>query len=369
MFAILLSSRRMPLLFCLALYCFLPSVLCDSPTAVHLPTRILSPDNPFLENLGVNISTDDIRARLNAAYNVESASSMKRGPTIIEYKLDNPKDKSLAKRASQSYGPLMNFPQCLSCAGKAKRDSSLTVQNNFMAEQLITKMNSFATVGRCLFYGQRPTNSNPFTLSNLASDYACSFGGLAMRTIWHLWPNEGCDTDENYYCLNPRKPECCWLNPLMPGATPAERIPQAMLYFQQMSRAMALTCTGEVFTLLDNPDDIGVALPNPYESIWLTHELPALQGLFKIGIVTKLTAIRLSNKQHVDKTSLLRTATPRDVDIDWNEPVARAVKAKKLEFLRTYGNITVAEEAAKVHRRSLCGSAANQEDPTVDYFG
>ena len=392
--SIFVMPPRVAFFFAVVLHCLTVTVLCDNPTKVFPPNvRILDPTNPFRENLSKNISSEDpiLQDVLWAGRNREPTRTVKRGPKILEYKLNNPKDKNLAKRANYGpnpYGPLIDFKGCLFCQGQAKRTNQMSVAQNFMADQMIAKMSLFATIGSCLFCrrlqsynsykncsqysvdGQRPPGfTNPRSLSVPASDYACSFGGLAWRTIWHLWPSEGCDTDENYYCLNPREPGCCWLNPLMPGQTQDERIRQSMLYFQQMSRAMALTCTGEVFILIDNPTDVPVQQPDPYPSIWLSHELPALQGLYETGVVTKLTAIRFSDKQRFDRTIDLQRRVPRG--IDWDEPIAKAVKAKKLELLRSgfYNNMTE-ENIAKLQRRDgPCGSAADQEAPGLSYFG
>jgi hypothetical protein len=65
----------------------------------------------------------------------------------------------------------------------------------------------------------------------------------------------------------------------MPGNTPQERERKTRPYFQQMSLAMALTCTGEVFVISERPNNINYQYPGQNPSIWLTHELPALQKL------------------------------------------------------------------------------------------
>jgi hypothetical protein len=143
-----------------------------------------------------------------------------------------------------------------------------------------------------------------------------------------------------------------------------------MLYFQQMSRAMALTCTGEVFILMDNYKT-GFVQSGPWPSIWLTHELPVLRALFRQGIVTKLTAIQLSDQARIDRTKDLKVSTTRDIDIDWNEPIARAVKAKKLEWLRNGpdNNATDGHKARLQRRIDNCETASDNEGPRQDWFG
>ena len=200
--------------------------------------------------------------------------------------------------------------------------------------------------------------------------------------MWqHMWPQneeKNCELEQNYYCLDAWKPNCCWLNPLMPGENVDVREPGTRPYFQQMSLAMALTCTGEVFILHDKPDNLNHRPLGKPTSIWITHELPMLKRLFKAGIVTKLTAIAasangspksLNPSDWHDATLTLRE--PLERDIEWTEDLAQLLKARK-EYLRSdeFSNDNATLHASLEERWRTCAeSAADQENPHLDYFG
>jgi hypothetical protein len=151
--------------------------------------------------------------------------------------------------------------------------------------------------------------------------------------------------------------------------TKADRITAAGDYFRQMSKAMAMTCQGEVFVMIDNPDDIVKQQPGVQPSIWLTHELPTLQDLFRLGDVFKLTAILFETKKTKDITDVLRNRLRRD--FVWDESLAQAIKAKKLEALKSgynFSNATM-HDPDQPWKRSSCGSAVDSEPYGVDIFG
>ena len=143
----------MALILTLVLHCLATTVLSDSSTEVSPRLRILHPDNPFRENLAANISHADVKARLEAINDPKPSRTTKKGPKVLEYRLNNPKDKSLAKRVAPSspFNALIASKDCLFCEGKARRDSTMSVARDFMADQLIAKMIIFATVGDCMF--------------------------------------------------------------------------------------------------------------------------------------------------------------------------------------------------------------------------
>ncbi|KAH7392281.1 hypothetical protein DE146DRAFT_758008 [Phaeosphaeria sp. MPI-PUGE-AT-0046c] len=316
-------------------------------------------------------------------HDIAPIRAVKRGPRIIDYKLVSidAKGSKNVKRAPDDLNSvaLFNFPNCLLCQGKRKDDLGLSVSNNFQARQMVDMMELGGLMGECLFYGQRPPGVSYMpqfkSLSRPTTKWACQQGRSRYRTIWQLWPyNQGsgsCEVKQNYYCLNPwTGPDCCWLNPLLQGPnvhTQDDRIDAAMIYFQQMSKAMAMTCTGEVFVMIDNPDDIVRQQPGVQPSIWLTHELPTLQDLFRMGDIFKLTAITFATKKMSDITYVLRDRVARD--FEWDDELARAIKEKKLELLRTGQGSNNATLEHTEEKRSSCGSAAVSEPPGVDIFG
>jgi hypothetical protein len=176
----------------------------------------------------------------------------------------------------------------------------------------------------------------------------------------------------------------------MPSQDADTRVSQSMVYFRQMSKAMALTCRSHVSIMLDDPATAEHGYPNRWDSIWVTHELPVLRALFKRGLVTKLTVIIYGSETHPkatqDVTNVLSEITPRpwrrrgiDSDepttiaprgIDWDEPIVRAVMNKQLELIKSGFHNMSEEHKAKYERRgSACLGAADQENPKSDYFG
>jgi hypothetical protein len=145
-----------------------------------------------------------------------------------------------------------------------------------------------------------------------------------MGLLQQLWPNEqgdvrdSCETGQNYYCLNYFEPKCCWLNGILGEKTKWKE--NGMKYFKAMSRAMARTCQGEVFVMLDNKKMLlkQYAHAKDTPSIWLYDELPELQNLYNQGIVTKLTVIRVGDWRRFDRTgyAFRNEEEPKDVDED-----------------------------------------------------
>lgn len=211
-----------------------------------------------------------------------------------------------------------------------------------------------------------------------------------------MWPQDKTrsqDFEANFYCLNAWAPSTCWANSLMPGSlTAAENVDRreeegTRPFFQQMSLAMALTCSGEVFVMTEHPDDLYYQpRPPQVESIWLTHELPALQRLYKQGVVTKLTAIAatqpggdgtaiqvdMDKSKWTDATKYLSGRSVRR-GFEWTEELVQTMKMaqKRREEEERRLNSTTDPEFAHEHQKrwSLCGSAQDQEDPHLDYFG
>lgn len=88
-----------------------------------------------------------------------------------------------------------------------------------------------------------------------------------------------------------------------------------------------------------------------------------------MGDIFKLTAITFKTKKMKDMTQILRSRVARD--FEWDDSIARAIKAKKLELLSSgyiSSNATM-EETELSWKGSSCGSAAVLEPLGVDIFG
>ena len=206
-----------------------------------------------------------------------------------------------------------------------------------------------------------------------------------------LWPADARDCEvknQNFYCLDAWKPKCCWLNPLMgTGDTKEEREPRTRPYFQEMSAAMALTCTGTVYVLHDNPNEIGLQPKPPPEpvSIWLSHEAPILQGLLEDNVITGLkvgetnadgTPKETNFDLWMDKTDWLRSFVPPAgaTTVRLRQAVKAAVHA---HHARTPLQRNITEHNLLQRGFDPLGTVADftrkwnsdLENPLADYFG
>ncbi|EMD94591.1 hypothetical protein COCC4DRAFT_45103 [Bipolaris maydis ATCC 48331] len=391
-------------------------LLCTSVSFAHqeellqLGSRSLNL-HPFHYNMMVNTSAEDpeLDRYLWKGIKNDDAVPTKTGGKVITYSLQS----KLGKRARQTYGPLIKTP-CLFCGKKARSVSNVNL-GQFTPESMIQRMKWGATFGQCLFYGQRSKalKDNPdyrgASLSRWTTDWGCLQPAIRQefyRTIWQLWPNEkgdvrdSCETGQNYYCLDYSNPRCCWLNGLL--GEKSQWKDNGMKYFKAMSRAMAMTCTGEVFVMLDNKKMLKKqythALDTP--SIWLYDELPELQKRYNQGVVTKLTVIRVGDMRRFDRTGYAFRNEPEPSDAsegDAGAPpsdentrfvrsvseddkdekevaamairIAEALKKKQAELILTGGMEQAKSEWYNLQKRGVCPSGADQETPGMDWFG
>jgi hypothetical protein len=167
----------------------------------------------------------------------------------------------------------------------------------------------------------------------------------------------------------------------MPSTDLNERKRQALPYFQQMSRAMALACAGDVYILaddIDNPFKLQAHEPTP--SIWLTHEAPVLQGLLGTKVVSSLIAIQYSNNmfgaiKKKDVTEDLSKFVPpsgfQPFKREEHAAILPILARKRKERSRALkGNATMFfNENNDIERRATACGAYDQEAPQGDYFG
>jgi hypothetical protein len=123
-----------------------------------------------------------------------------------------------------------------------------------------------------------------------------------------------------------------WLMPIWFSAN-------ATTYFENMSRAMALTCRGIVYVMSDTPSSL------PTQAIWYDVELPTLQAQYKAGLITSVTVFD-SNGQNAVNIPLSPTAAKREInDIEIQEIMSNLRKETHL------------------HARGGTCSTANTEEP------
>jgi hypothetical protein len=205
-----------------------------------------------------------------------------------------------------------------------------------------------------------------------------------------MWPQDrdkSCYMDGpaqgfDYYCLDAWNPQCCWLNSIFRSAkedTKEAREPLTRPYFQQMSEAMASTCSGDVYTYCDDTEALLKQPMGQPESIWLTHELPMLRQRRKRNLINDLWAIptlyTVGNKvipqydrsHWVRRTGILDGLNARDIEVD--ELLARRFKEEK-ERLRNPQPVQDGGAARLDLRWQTCNADnAAREGAGQDWFG
>lgn len=323
---------------------------------------------------------------------------------VITYRLP------LRKRAQD---PLIGFPNCLKCAGGARFNGNLDVDRDLTASILKRAIKPGGQDGQCLFYGQREVGAKPASLSGVASTLSCSWSqtnpknGEKTRAIWDMWPKDesrACDKQTetsgyDYYCLNAWEPKCCWLNGLwgeggkeiMENNIPSRdaRELKTRPYFQQMSQAMAETCTGDVYVVHEHYDELATYQPkgqNP--SIWISHELPALRRSQLRGILGKVWVIPvvpalLSGVEGLaantdrstwqDQTKVLNSGAARryvedheGMALEW-KMIREALRLQERQRASSPPNNST--QALEARWQTCRNSAAAREAKGADYFG
>jgi hypothetical protein len=123
----LMRTSVLALTFVVVFHCLVVPVFGDISSIDFARLASLTDTNPFRANLARNISVNDdlIKQSLWKQHKRGNVGSKKRGPTIIQYKLNKPKDGSLAKRVDEKNPPIINLRSCLFCEGKAKSTATV----------------------------------------------------------------------------------------------------------------------------------------------------------------------------------------------------------------------------------------------------
>jgi hypothetical protein len=164
--------------------------------------------HPFHYNMMVNTSADDaeLDRYLWKGVRNDDAEATKTQGKVITYSLQSKVGKR-AVRVSvtrptkcvpiannalclQAMGPLIDIP-CLFCGQKARQISNVAL-SQFTPDSMIQRMKWGATLGQCLFYGQRPASfknhpdKTQRSLSRWTTDWGClqTVRAEFFRTIW-----------------------------------------------------------------------------------------------------------------------------------------------------------------------------------------
>lgn len=234
------------------------------------------------------------------------------------------------------YGPLSYPPGCLFCPtftdmvleGRALLDS-LTVEKmkTYMRKEINKRLHN-----QCVFYTSSLTAPNPQYLSKGAAEFACRKGKMS---IWHLWPNKVMQAESSkhrdYYGIF----EPGWLHSIV-DLGKIGTVPATIVYFENMSKAIADSCSGEVVIITQSPRNMKQYVDGTRgENIWKNKERPSLRSLYHEKIVTKFFVVDYNNMEDA-----------YEFDIDTNELVTG---------IRLSSNVLATR--GELHERATCSSS------------
>jgi hypothetical protein len=208
------------------------------------------------------------------------------------------------------YGPLSYVPGCFYCPsiedlaleGRALLDSLTTEK----MKTYMRKDRSDTLHDKCVFYTSSLTAPEPKYLSKGASDWACRKGKFS---IWHMWPNKAMEAAELQYRDFYGIFEPGWLNSIV-SLPKINNVPPHIVYFENMSEAIAQSCSGEVVIITQSPDNMKQYVDGTRgENIWKNKERPALEILWRRGVVTKFYVVDYNNMDDAYEFNIVDSST------------------------------------------------------------
>ncbi|KAL2809165.1 galactose-binding domain-like protein [Aspergillus granulosus] len=142
---------------------------------------------------------------------------------------------------------------------------------------------------KCVFYTRLEDRPNaPKRLSGRATQWACNYDKFS---IWHLWPNALIVRGDSSHYKNffGIYLEGNWLKKIQELPRYISPPQPETQYFENMSEAMAQTCTGEVIIMTEDPTNFNKFSQRPNNlyndagNIWGNKERPALRNSHRAG--------------------------------------------------------------------------------------
>ena len=210
------------------------------------------------------------------------------------------------------YGPLASVPGCFYCPtiddlaleGRVLLDSLSTEKmKTYMRKDIDDRLHDV-----CVFYTSSLTKPSPPYLSKGASEWACR---KKKMTIWHLWPNKAMENAELNYrdfygIFMPG-----WLNSIV-DLGKINGVPAPIVYFENMSEAIAQSCSGEVVIVTQSPSNMKQYIDGTQgENIWKNKERPALEILWRQKVVTKFWVVDYNNFDDVYEYQITDSSTKK----------------------------------------------------------
>ncbi|KAI6084417.1 hypothetical protein F4821DRAFT_170423 [Hypoxylon rubiginosum] len=262
--------------------------------------------------------------------------------------------------------PTFPMPACFWCPKPAtKTDDISQFLDQFSTDEFKkrTRATRADLVDTCMFYS-RPIHKPPNKLSRLATQLACQYN---KYSIWHLWPNKANHEENNaffdFYGMFDRDSPLFPITEMDPVENTDPPKPQFIVYFENMSEAMAQMCTGKIYLLTQTPQNLAqYGVPPLAPNIWSEKELPALRNHLR-----ELSDVLIT----IDATQLPTVVAWR---VNWrtlDSEGTGTLPNRKEEIWVPY-NMT--EELAygpmTQQRANLCENSGIDEEPDdYDFFG
>ncbi|KAK3367562.1 hypothetical protein B0H63DRAFT_535558 [Podospora didyma] len=288
------------------------------------------------------------------------------GPLVSRRAVQNRSRGILLGRAGDpatiEYGPLIDVPGCFFCPKEETLDKK---GRELLAELTTATMITYMKAtpaklrNKCVFYTAAVTKP-PEYLSTGASAWACQHN---KYSIWHLWPNAYMSQQyprfKDFYGIDE---PTNWLHSIQELPTVPNETPPQIVYFENMSEAMARSCSGEVVVMSQTPKDMGRYLT--YENIWKNKEKPALENLQRQGKVGRVLIVDYNNPNDIWEFDLARNAIK---DVNKKIPASQLLSRRheEEEEEEEEEDEDEAEYARLLRREDVCDSSGVAQRPAA----
>ncbi|KAH7304439.1 hypothetical protein B0I35DRAFT_414486 [Stachybotrys elegans] len=286
------------------------------------------------------------------------------GPLISRSELRNQSAMLLARADGalgvDGYGKLLDVPGCFYCP---EPEVSSKAGRALLADLTTQKMQSYMRIlntqqlrNKCVFY-TASVPQPPRYLSDETSIWACAHRKL---TNWHLWPNKFMSSSARFKDFYGIQEPDNWLHSIegMPLIPSDRGVPTMIQYFENVSEAMARSCSGEVVLVSKTPLAMRQYLYS--ENIWKNKERPALMNLNEQGKISRFLLVNYNNMDEI-----------WEYDIE-NSQRGNRVSPEDLLYRRDQDMEHESEEFRILHRdacdTSGLGQRPSQGDPFADNY-
>ncbi|KAM7184014.1 hypothetical protein V8F33_013245, partial [Rhypophila sp. PSN 637] len=234
------------------------------------------------------------------------------------------------------YGKLITTPGCFICPNPETdvktlkgRDLLSRLDTNTMITYMLNSEEGLKD--KCVFYSRAEYDppGRREGLSKEASVWACSRNKISIWVclttlvltrrlrIKHLWPNKVmADQDPaNFLDFYDIENKDNWLHTFLalPPIPEDRGVPTHIQYFENMSEAMAKSCTGEVVVVSQTPEDMGRYVRDGL-NIWASKERPALMANQAAGKISRFLVVEYGKWNNIWEFDIKSNARGNKVD-------------------------------------------------------